>query len=462
MFGLAQIVLSSCFLCTALYSLGLNAVAVKFFPIFSQEKDGASTLLRFLLAGAVLGCLLFVLSMPLLKKLLVNVLFESNPRVSLLEANFIYILPLVFLMIFSSILLRYISNFRRIVVPLILDQLLIKLVLPSLVLLFAFGYIDESMFFYGLIGNYILELVGLFFYLRHLGYLNIQFNKQLFSPSMRAELRSFSGYSVLNTLSSQLAFRIDTLMVGGIISISSGGIYAISNLITETISKPAKALHAISSPIISDNWNKKNTHEIEAIYKKSSDLLLIAGLFISIGIWLSIDDLFSLMPDSELMRQGKYVILLLAIAKLVDLSTSVNTPIIVNSAHYRFNFYALVSLAVINIGLNIILIPKHQMIGAAFATLISQTLFNVAKALFIKWKFDMQPFSINTLKILLISSVSFLTVYFIPLPFSALVCIILRSVAFGGVFLLLILWFKPSEELDTLIKGSLAEKLGLR
>ena len=146
--------------------------------------------------------------------------------------------------------------------------------------------------------------------------------------ALAKEISVYAFYGVLGLLGGQLAFRIDTLMVGGMIDISSAGIYTIVAVLTEVIVKPARAILGIAGPIIAKSWKENNLAEIQMIYQKSSLNLLIVGLFIFLGIWLSLESLFLLMPNSEGLMTAKYVVFFLGLAQVVNMGTSVNNEII--------------------------------------------------------------------------------------------------------------------------------------
>jgi len=153
--------------------------------------------------------------------------------------------------------------------------------------------------------------------------------------------------------------QLDVFMVS-ILSdgeLSDTGVYTIALFIANVVIIPSKAITAIAAPIISQSWTKNNTQKIQNIYRKSSLNGLIAGIFLMICIWLSIDDLFRIMPNGERYDGGKYVVLILGLTKLFDMATSVNQHVIGYSKYFRFNFYAVLILAILNIFSNYIFIP---------------------------------------------------------------------------------------------------------
>jgi len=451
LYGLFQLISGSALLCTSFFMLGFNIHSVRSFPEFKNEENGHNGFLAFLLTGALVGFVLFLILLPGIKYLFLDVLFKNSSGRELFERYFYYLIPIVFLFIFNAILLRYISNFHRIVVPNILDQLLIKIATPLLIILFILGKLDVTQFIQGIVLTYIIVFTGFIFYTKFLGQLHLKPNFGFITRPMAKEMREYSIFGLLNALGSQVAFRIDTIMVAAMVSISSGGIYAIVNVISDVITKPYKAINAIAAPIISESWNTNDSAEIKNIYQKSSITLLILGCFIFLGIWLSVDDLFLIMPKSELISQGKYVIFFLGLAKIFDLATSVNSYIIGFSKKFRFNFYALLILAILNIIFNLIFIPRYQIVGAAIATFCSLLLFNIAKLIFIWAQFKIQPFTLSTLKILLLVGFCWALIYFIPFNFHPFINILLRSVLLTIIYGSLTLYFNISQDVNDMV-----------
>lgn len=457
LYGLYQMVFGSSLIVMSIFLLGFNVLSIKFFPRFKDESNGHNGFLLLLIKGGLAGFILFLLFFPLVRYVLLDLLFANNDNRALFGDHLLFIIPIVLFFILNNLFLKYISNFHKIVIPTILDQLLIKIVLPILVLLYLFELINLKMFFIFVCLNYLAVLLGLIFYTKSINQLHLKPNKSFIDKPLAKEMRSYSLFGLLNALGNQLAFRIDVLMVGGLVSVSSGGVYAIVNVIIDVITKPAKAIKAITNPIISEKWETNDTDAIKGIYQKSSIVLLTSGLFFFLGIWLSIDDLFSIMPNSETIRVGKYVILFLGISKLFDLATSVNTQIIANSSKYKFNFYSMLFLAVLNIIFNLVFIPKYQMVGAALATLCSLGIFNLMKLIYIWTQFKMQPFSVRTLYLLVIAAVCFLVCFYLPVNFHPVLNILIRSVVLTVLYITAVYYLQISEEVNESIEKFIAK-----
>ncbi len=409
--GLVQSLLASAAFMAPLVSLGSTLMAVKFFPVFKDESKNHNGFFGLMLGLLLLGCLIYALIFPFITDWL-NHLF--NKKESVWYTQYLHlILPFTCLNILARLLAIYASNFQRIVIPAILEELSLKVTLPTLMLLYIYDLITVDWVIYGVLINYLIAVIGLTFYLWFLGELRLIPSFKKIDKPLKKEMATYAGFGMLNGMGSKSAFNIDTMMVIAYTTPTLAGVYAIANFLTDTINKPLKGIVGISQSIISKAFNENDMTEIKKIYKKSSILLLIYGIYLCIGIWACLDDLFTIMSNKE-MVQATYVIFFLMLAKLFNLATSVNNEIINYSKHFRFNLYALLTLSIINIGLNIYLIPIYGMLGAAIATFVGFVVFNCAKLIFIKLKFGFHPFSVKTLIIFAVGIFTYFISTFLP------------------------------------------------
>ncbi|NNC85658.1 MAG: lipopolysaccharide biosynthesis protein, partial [Bacteroidia bacterium] len=261
----------------------------------------------------------------------------------------------------------------------------------------------------------------------------------------------YAFYGILSGVGSVLALRIDTFMLASLVSLEITGIYSIAIFISGVIAIPYIAMSNISSALISKAWAENDINTIDQIYKKSSLVLLIAGCFIFLLIWVSLDDFFAIMPNGEKYISGKNIVLILGVAKLIDVTASLNDHIINYSKYFKFGFVAIMILAVLNLVNNIILIPQFQMLGAAYATLISITLFNLFKLIFIKVKVNIQPLSIKTVYVILIALLSYLVLFFSPDLQNPFFNILVNGFLLTVVFLGPVIYLKISEDFNDVI-----------
>ena len=443
-YGLVQFVLSTAVLAVPFTLLGTPNVAIRFFPEFKHDRGHHGLFPTLLLAFGVGFFLLALLSF-----LLQDVIEGALPAQSDFLGYWQYALPLVFFMALSKLLAMYTANFQRIAVPEIFVSLLPKVGLPVLILLVYFDYFTWDQLLLGVLSLYALGSVFLLVYLHGLGELRLQFDPKFWTRERSRRVINFGLYGVLGGWSSIIAQRLDIFMVG-VMTGQAGkvSVYVIAAFMADVIDVPRRAILNISGPLISRAWTENDQAYLRQIYRQSSLVQFIFGWLIFGGTWLCLDALFDIMTRGDDFRAGKYVVLLLGIAKVTDMITGVNTAIIGNSPYYRFNLVAVILLAVLNIVNNYLFIPILDIEGAALATLLSVTLFNLMKGLFIWFKLRMHPFQRATGYVLLLGLASYGITALLPTSSIPLLEILMRGGMFTGLFMGSILYFEVSPEVS--------------
>lgn len=115
-FGLSQFLLSTALIVTPFLQLGMQNVAVRFFPIFKNEERGHQGFLFIILIPSIIWFIIFAILVILLKQPIQNWM-QAQDMNPLGTAFILYALPLAFFITFNSILIQYIKNFLRIVIP---------------------------------------------------------------------------------------------------------------------------------------------------------------------------------------------------------------------------------------------------------------------------------------------------------------------------------------------------------
>ena len=448
-YGMVQWFLSTSLLMMPFILMGLNSVIVKFFPTFKDDKNQHNGYLGFLLIASLVGIGIFTAGFLILEPRILPFVADKP----FIYAAFFCLIPLTVLRGLCEILTQYISNFHRIVVPGILNQL-IKVTLPILILLFLFDKINSLQIMYGVVANYVVVLIMLFLYLKKLGHLHLRPQFDFIKKPLWKEMTTFAGYGILGLIGTQVALRLDQTMVGYLLGEYSTGIYAMALMIASVIEIPTFAVMKITAPIVSEAWKQNNLAHIEDLYKKTSVNLLIFGIFIFLGVWTCLDDLFSILPKFDDLLPVKNVILFIGLAKLFDMLTSINNQVIGYSKYFRFNFYAILALAVFNVFTNLIFIPIFGENGAALATLASLVLYNILKFGYVKYRFKMIPFTGSTIWVILLGlGVYFLTLV-LPNTGNSFLNIGIKAVFITIVFLGSVLWLRLSADINDLAKES--------
>jgi O-antigen/teichoic acid export membrane protein len=371
--------------------LGSSISAVRFFPKYRDNETGHNGFLTWLFMVAGSGFILFLLAFPFIRHWMSYYIFHGLNKDY--EEFVYYLIPLTFFISLINLLSRYISNFRRVTIPAALEQLGIKIALPLLMLMYIAGWINVSGVLIGITASFAFAAFGLMYYLIHLGEWRLKKPMIWTDKPALKEYTNYSWYGLLAGIGSQVAFKIDSIMVSSMIQFEATGIYTIAWALSEVIIKPMRSLTSIAGPVVAHHIEAGNLDEVKNIYKKSSLNMTIIGVGLFLLIWTVLPYLFAIMPRTDIMMQGIYVVFFLGLAQVWDMMTGVNTEIIYYSKFYRFNLYLTLFLAALTISANLVFIPMYGLTGAALATCSSMFLFNLAKLFFIKIKFGFFPFN---------------------------------------------------------------------
>ena len=457
-YGLVQVLIDAASLITSFAMLGSNALAVRFYPRVGKggpaENEG---FLTFLLALATVGVALYLLGRPLFDRLLVERLFTN---VAAAYKPLLYTVPvLVVLLVYLRVLYQYATNFRLLTVPMFFEQFLFKLALPLLIFGFALGYLDARLVVFGVLGNYALAVLGLVGYLLYMGRFKLRRIGRAVRDQAR-EMATFGSYGIIGMLGSTLAFRIDTLMVGGLVSLEAAGIYATIRFMTEVVAKPYLSLKQVVAPQVADAWAKDHPESIAPVYKASSLNLLLVSIWMLGGIVLCFPAFTRVAADGDSLWIAFPALLLLGASRIIDAGTSLNEHIILYSPKFRFNFFALLLMAALNVGLNAWLIPRYGISGAALSTLTSIGVFNLSKVVFAGVQFGLWPLDWRQLAVPGLMVLAGVGAFFIPSTGFWLTDFAVKGGVYTAACATLLLWLKPSEEADGIIRAA-AAKVGL-
>jgi O-antigen/teichoic acid export membrane protein len=238
-----------------------------------------------------------------------------------------------------------------------------------------------------------------------------------------------------------VAITISGLLIASKQGLSDAGIFSLASYVANFIEVPQRSIISVSTGALSRAWKDKDFNSINRIYHRSSINMLLLSIFIFGNVWLNVaQGIIVLHVQNEYMA-GLSVVFILGIAKIIDAGTGVNSVIIATSTLWKFEFYTGVILLSLRIPLAYIFIEKYGIIGPAYAELISQAVYNFIRYEFLRRRFNMQPFSLETLYTVLLGIAALASTYFLLYDVAGWPGIIIRSALFsgiliGGIFLL--------------------------
>jgi O-antigen/teichoic acid export membrane protein len=426
------------------FMFGMQSVASRFYFYFEDDKKEYSSFMTL-----ILGFPIVMLSLGLI---LVTI-FQIN----LVVVNFNYIALILCFYIYIQILESYLSTKQKIVVPSFLRDILFRVFFIVGLLLYFYRFIDFEQLLIFYVGIYFTHFFLLLIYFRKNLTFNFNIDLTNFNRPIFKEIAKYSFFLILGAGSVTLISKIDTIMIEGITNSQAFvGIYAIAFSISNIIDVVKRPIVKLSLPIIAKNLKENKLAKVLSIYRKSSINLMIAGSFMFTLLWLNIDLIFSIIPNSDIYQAGKYVVFFLALAKLFDLSLGVNYEIIQSSIYYKWNILLTPFLAVLSIVLNIYFITKYSFLGAAIATAISILTYNILRTVLVLVKLKLHPFTANYLKVILLIFIPFFINYFVSIE-NLIFNLCWNVLVLFLTFILPIYLLKLSDEFNYLIDAVLVK-----
>ncbi|NJM15066.1 MAG: hypothetical protein HC896_06535 [Bacteroidales bacterium] len=257
-------------------------------------------------------------------------------------------------------------------------------------------------------------------------------------------MASLSAFSLLSASSWIIIEQIDALMISQFLNLEKTGIFTITMYFGLLIVLPTRSLYGAAHALVAQFWKDNEKAKLQKMYRKSCEIMGLFGLLLFLLIWGNIDNILQLLPPSY--AEGRYVILFFCLGGVVEMFTGLNGIILVSSKFYKYDTVFVFLLIFITILLNYLLIPRFGIVGVAMANFSARTLINLFRFLFLWYKFNFQPYTINSLKMPVIATLVWLAVNWLPhlsawlwppFPLEDIACrSLLMVVGFGGLVLL--------------------------
>ncbi len=439
-YGLVGFLLSAATIMTPLMAFGVHNTLVKFYSSY-EDLTQRNNFLSFMIYLPLLMIIPVGLIGVFAYESISSFLSKENEVISsYVPSIFLIAVAMAYFEVFyawSKVHMRSVfGNFMK--------EVFHRVVIMLLLFAVYFELIDANEFVWSLVGVYFLRAVVMKLYAYKLKFPRIIFK----FPKNSKQIFTYSSMIIVAGSIALVLLDIDKVMIGKYIPIENVAYYNVAIFIAMVIIVPARAMHQITYPITAELLNSRNWEELENLYKKSSLTLFVISGWVFLMIVLNVNQLYELIPNEY--STGLFVVLLISISKLFDNLLGINNAILYNSDYYKWTVVLGVLLAILTITLNVIFIPKYGINGAAVATFLSLFLYSLAKIIVVKIKFNMHPFSKETLKVSLVLGLFYALFYLWDFQFHPIVNIGLKSLIFSLVYFILMYKGKISNDINSL------------
>lgn len=417
-YALANYILSSANVIMPLFAIGMQNTLVKFYSQYETNEERS----RFL-SFTVLFPLLLIIPMFLVGFYFFDEIIFFLSKKNIIVKNYIWLIPFIGLcMAYFEIFYAWLRVHMHSVFGNFIKE--VGLRFASLLLLIAvyYNWITVEGFVYATAVVYLLALLVTMFYAFNIQKPNFQFT----IPENTKDILVYTFYIILSGSVANLLLDGDKMILNQYMKIENIAYYSVATYIALVISVPSRAMHQIVYPITAKLMHENKHDEMDDLYKKTSINLQVVGGFVMLGIFVNINKLYEMVPPEY--AGGILVVFMIGLSKYFDLILGNNNAIIFNTKYYRAVLFLGVLLVILTVGLNMIFIPIYGIIGSAFATLVSITLYSLAKLLFVVKRLHLYPFTKQTLYSIYLTLVLFLVFYFWDFSFHPLISIVLKSI----------------------------------
>lgn len=193
-----------------------------------------------------------------------------------------------------------------------------------------------------------------------------------------------------------LVHRTDIFIIGYFLPAESVGIYRVALRGAAFVAMFLTALNSIFTPIISDLYHRQKRKALEALFKTVTRWGFYFGFLIFLIIVISPNELLRVFGADFLV--GKNSLIILALGQLINVSVGCAALMLMMTGYEKMESLNSVGVLILNIILNLTLIPRWGILGAAIATAVSYNIANIIRLIEIYFSLQIHPFNVKFLR----------------------------------------------------------------
>lgn len=407
--GLTKILVSFSFLTSIFVPLGINSITMRFFPKIKNERNNHNGHFWIILIFNLIGCILLDFFLFYYKDTIKSFYLEKSKLFNDYY-HLLYFFPAIISLI--GCINVYLASLFKTSFFVFLNEIFNRLAQISIILIYYNNLINLDEFLLAFTSVYFIQLVLLIIYSNIINKITFKIDWSFYKTFFNSKVIIYALLMILTSFSSIGIRMLDQLIMGHYLSLSSVGIYTTSIFIAIALDVPLNSIERISIPVIAESWEKNDLKNIKKIYCDSVRILMLIGGFLFCGLIICSDSLFQILPEEYSV--GKHCMMIICLSSFVNLTTGVNNAIIATSHKYFILTIFLIILIAISLISNIVLIPKYGIIGAAYSTFFSMSIYNILKMSYIWYRLKMLPYDKISLVILITIIITLGSLYFTP------------------------------------------------
>lgn len=190
--------------------------------------------------------------------------------------------------------------------------------------------------------------------------------------------------------------RVDIMILGEYGSNKEVGVYNIALRISEIVGYSLTLVNFIISPLIAQYFANGEKDRLQNLITRSSRLIMFISLPLAIIIILFSRPFMNFF-DADL-HNGHLALLILCAGQIVNVLCGSVGMILLMTGHQRYSILSIIVAVLLNVILNLLLIPSYGLTGTAIATAASMAAWNFIMYIFVLRKTRINTFALASLK----------------------------------------------------------------
>ena len=435
-YGLFSLGITILSILTIFVLMGLDRGVIKFVSFYKGKKDDdmVRSFINTSFKITIISSIIFAVILFLLSDIL-SLYFFKKPGLAIILKIFSVLLPFF---VISQLSLNILAAYRKIkyIMSISILGYLLSLILFIVLIMFNIKSLGATLAY--TIAFILLCIFSIFAVKTSI--LN-KLAKKKKDPNITKILLKFSSQIMFNNVIQYFIISLDTILIGYFLTSTDVGIYSAAYITSSVLLLLPGVLLWIFVPTISELFAKNMHKESKEIFQQVSRWIFFTGIMVvSFVLFFSKTILISLFGNSYI--GGYLTFILLSIAVLFSsMSFAESKTLEISNYQIALFYYLLISL-IINLLMNIILIPKYGILGSALSALAtffvysSLCVYKCRKELKITQQF--QKYIIPTITSLFSSLIIYYTVNSLKIPPGWIMLVILAAI---HVLICLILWW---------------------
>lgn len=410
--------------------VGLGTSISRYFPYFRDEKPSGGAVhhgfWRYVCLISIVGCGVFIPLFYFFREPILG-LFARN---SALFVEYYYlVIPITLISVFWIVSELYTIQLLHLVAPRVIRELVLRALLLAVYLLYALTQISQALFLWITIGCYALCMGLSLLYLRRVTSLSWAVSPGFVTQELRSSFVRYTSLTFIATVGTVLAGRMDLFLLAAIDrdGLVSAAVFSVAFFMVTIMEIPTRAIISITTPLLSEAMKRGDAERARGLYARISFYQFASASIIFLILWVSMDNMFVIMPGGADYVGAKSIFFFLGIAKLIEVLFTGSHPIVHGSRHYHWNIYYTLVLIFVSLCANLYLIPRFGATGAAGATLLTCALGYGLLQVLLYRATKIHPFALRLLFVPLLTFVLWGVSSFLPYLGNAYIDLVVRS-----------------------------------